>query len=159
MTELMAQQPGLEVHVREAARRLQASPAAISVVLRDLETEGLLTSRWIGRSRVFRVAAAALPGDVRRPMTTHFPATPAEWDLRPYFLWDRDLSWREFREVINGPDRAQSGWAVARLLDHARWADTWRLVSPGQVRRELPHLRVKHKDVWRDLVGAGRAPG
>jgi len=43
--------------------------------------------------------------------------------------------------------------------DHARWADTWRLVSPGQVRRELPHLRVKHKDVWRDLVGAGRAPG
>ena len=159
MIRLLSEQPGLEIHVREAARRLQASPAATSAVLRGLETEGVLTSRWVGRNRVFWVAPAPTMVGARRPMTTHFPATPGEWDLRPYFLWDRDLSWREFRGLINGPNSSRSGWAVARLLDHARWSDIWHLVSPAQVRRELPDIRVRHRDVWRDLVGAGSATG
>lgn len=157
--DMVAGHPAIEIHVREAARRLGASPAATSAVLRGLELEGVLTSRWVGRNRVFRAAPRGTAPGVRRQMTAQFPALPEEWDLRPYFLWDRDLSWREFRDLIDGPDAARSAWAMGRLLDDARWPDIWHLVSPARVRRELPNIRVERRQVWRDLVGVDGAAG
>jgi len=169
VAQLLAAQPSAEVHVREVARRLCASPAAAGAALRRLESEGVLTSHWVGRNRVYRSAAGRstapagadhgiVVGGPRR-MTTRFPASPAEWELRPYFLWDRDLSWREFRDLVGGPELGRSAWAVARLLDHARWGDVWRLATPDQVRRELPNIRVRHAAAWKDILEPGRAAG
>ena len=146
-----------ELHVREAARRLGASPSGAGAVLRDLERDGKARSRREGRNRVYRAI-----GEHRRlgpsPMTVQFPTAPEEWDSRPYFLWDRDMSWREFRDILRGDDAERRGWAVARVLDHARWPDLWRLTSPTAIRRDLGRIRVRHKAAWTELLVSPDAP-
>lgn len=68
---------------------------------------------------------------------------------RPSFLWDYDLSDGEIREALEGP-AAKRRWLVARILEHARFEDVWRYLTPRQVERDLPYLRLpkKIKDHW-----------
>jgi DNA-binding transcriptional ArsR family regulator len=147
-----------EVHVRELGRRVGHSAAAVGRVLRRLQDEGVVTSRWVGRSRVYRridqprdsvPAPMILPRTERRPVSATF-----EPDRRPYFLWDIDLSWSEFAELLGSPETETRRWALERLLNDARWRDIWALVTPAEVSRELPHLRVRFKDVYQAVVDA-----
>lgn len=145
------------LHVREVARRLDGSPSGVGLALRQLEKDGAAVSRREGRNRVYQAIQASAASLEGRTMLDHFPASPQEWETQPYFLWDRNLSWREFRDLLHGEDTERRRWAVTRLLDLGRWSDIWRLTAPAEVGRELPHLRVRHQDVWLDLLGARRA--
>jgi hypothetical protein len=44
-------------------------------------------------------------------------------DLRPYFLWDEDLSVDELRARLRGPDERERLRLLAKLLREARDTD------------------------------------
>jgi len=48
--------PRVEGHVRAIARQIEHDPGAVSRELRRLEAQGVVTSTFIGRSRVYRLA-------------------------------------------------------------------------------------------------------
>jgi predicted nucleotidyltransferase len=50
-----------EAHGRALAHELGADSGAIARCLRRLEARGLLTSRWVGRTRLYQATAAARP--------------------------------------------------------------------------------------------------
>jgi len=77
-----------------------------------------------------------------------FPASPEGWERRPYFVHDYDLSWGQFREILRGGDEPSRIWALARLLDRARWEDIWRLVTVEAVAAALPRLPVRNREMW-----------
>lgn len=139
-----------EAHVREIARRVGHSAAAVGRALRRLEAEGIVTSRWVGRSRVYRrTGEARFPDLARRLASASFDP-----NTRPYFLWDIDLSWSEFAAYLKSADQGTRRWALERLLNDARWRDIWALVTPAEVREQLPSLRVRFKDVYQAVVDA-----
>lgn len=85
-----------------------------------------------------------------RPMalTADFPQTEGQWDERPYFLWDLDMSWREFAGCLKSANKTRRLWAMGRLLTEAKWRDVWRLMGRDELRRDLPHLQLKDKPFW-----------
>jgi predicted nucleotidyltransferase len=59
-------EPGRESHVRELARRLGRPAAVVGRELGRLEEAGILASRWVGRTRRYRVdEASPLSQEVR----------------------------------------------------------------------------------------------
>ena len=54
-------------------------------------------------------------------------------ELRPYFLWDEDMSIAEFRERLHSAPRNERLRLLARLLREARDSDVWRFVSPSLI--------------------------
>ena len=50
-----------------------------------------------------------------RPLSNDF----TDEDKRPYFLWDEDLSLREFKARLFGPDPAERLRMLAKLLREA----------------------------------------
>src|SRR5262245_6643797 len=72
-----------------------------------------------------------------RPLTLDL----SEEDRRPYFLWDEDLSVRELRARLAGPDLHERRRLRGKLLREARDIDVWLFVSPAEVVREFPSVR------------------
>jgi hypothetical protein len=65
----------------------------------------------------------------------------AKRDLRPYFLWDEDVSIEELHHVLAGPDGPRRDQLLAKMLREARDIDVWHFVRPGEVTRVLERLR------------------
>ncbi len=70
--------------------------------------------------------------------------------LRPYFLWDEDVSIAELHAelVTPGPRRDQ---LVGKMLRETRDLDVWPFLTPLEVARELPRLQRrigKRYDFW-----------
>jgi hypothetical protein len=62
-------------------------------------------------------------------------------DLRPYVLWDENVSIDELRAVLSGPPSFTRDRYLGKMLREARDIDVWQFVTPEQVARELPRLR------------------
>lgn len=65
----------------------------------------------------------------------------ARGDLRPYFLWDEDVSIDELHQILAGPDGPRRDQLLAKMLREARDIDVWHFVRPVEVARVLPRLR------------------
>ena len=89
-----------------------------------------------------------------RPATKGWPATADEWGLRPYFINDYDISWRDLQDYLSSDDPYQRAWAVAKVLDGARWSDIWRLIRPEDVRAVLDRLPRRLRDRYTDALHA-----
>jgi hypothetical protein len=89
-----------------------------------------------------------------RPATRGWPTTPAEWELRPYFINDYDISWRDLKGYLSSEDEYQRAWVVAKVLDGARWSDIWRLVTPDDVREVLDRLPRRLREMYTDALRA-----
>jgi len=72
-----------------------------------------------------------------RGLTTDMTKT----ELRPYFLWDEDVSIGELHQVLAGPDGPRRDDLLAKMLREARDIDVWHFVRPVEVARVLQHLR------------------
>jgi hypothetical protein len=62
-------------------------------------------------------------------------------DLRPYFLWDEDVSIGELKEVLAGPDSPRRDELLGKMLREARDIDVWQFVRPAEVAGALERLR------------------
>ena len=65
----------------------------------------------------------------------------AQLELRPYFLWDEDVSIGELQAVFAAPDGPRRDQLLAKMLREARDIDVWEFVRPLEVARVLERLR------------------
>jgi hypothetical protein len=65
----------------------------------------------------------------------------ARSELRPYFLWDEDVSIGELREAHAAPDSPRRDQLLSKMLREARDIDVWEFLRPSEVARVLERLR------------------
>lgn len=83
-------------------------------------------------------------------------------DLRPYFLWDEDVSIGELHEIFEGPDGPRRDQLLAKMLREARDLDVWCFVRPTEVARVLERLRRRigrRYAFWAFLIEGWRTHG
>lgn len=83
-------------------------------------------------------------------------------ELRPYFLWDEDVSIAELRETLAEPDSARRDQLVAKMLREGRDLDVWQFVRPIEVARLLERIRRRvgrRYAFWAFLIEGWRARG
>jgi hypothetical protein len=84
----------------------------------------------------------------------------AHQELRPYFLWDEDVSIAELHQVLAGPDGPRRDQLLAKMLREARDVDVWHFVRPTEVARVLERLRRRigrRYAFWSFLIEGWRA--
>jgi hypothetical protein len=82
--------------------------------------------------------------------------------LRPYFLWDEDVSIEELVHVLAGPDGPDRDRLLGKMLREARDIDVWHFVRPAEVARVLGRLRRRigrRHAFWTFLIEGWRADG
>ena len=82
--------------------------------------------------------------------------------LRPYFLWDEDISIDELRASLRGGDIWLRDRLFAKMLREARDIDVWHFVTPEQVARALPRLSRRlgrRRAFWEFLINGWREDG
>ena len=68
------------------------------------------------------------------------------WDMnsvRPYFLWDYDLTEADVRAILSGENQTDKVWILSRILESARFEDVWKYTSLSDVRSMMPMLKIK----------------
>ncbi len=92
-------------------------------------------------------------GVMRRPLTIDLDRE----ELRPYFLWDEDLSIAELRTRLAEGSESERLRLMAKILREARDDEVWRFVTLRQVmdRWEVlaPHLG-RRRAFWEFLLDA-----
>lgn len=87
------------------------------------------------------------------------PLVQEEAGKKPSFLWDYDLGESQIREILSGP-LEQRKWLVAKILEHAKFDEVWKYLTPRDVERDLPSLRLNPKTrehwafavkIWREM--------
>jgi hypothetical protein len=83
-------------------------------------------------------------------------------ELRPYFLWDEDVSIDELRAVLAGPSSPARDRLLGKMLREARDLDVWQFVSPEEVAAALPRLGRRlgrRRRFWEFLIQGWRDDG
>ena len=93
-----------------------------------------------------------------RPISSNL----ANEDQRPYFLWDEDVSLREFKERLHGPDPEDRLHMLAKLMREAKDTDVCLFVTPQEAADALPLLTRKlgrRQGFWDFLIEGWRRHG
>ena len=83
-------------------------------------------------------------------------------ELRPYFLWDEDVSIDELHQILGGSDGPRRDQLLAKMLREARDIDVWQFVRPVEVARVLERLRRRigrRYAFWTFLIEGWRSRG
>jgi hypothetical protein len=83
-------------------------------------------------------------------------------ELRPYFLWDEDVSIAELRETLAEADSPRRDQLVGKMLREARDLDVWQFIRPIEVARLLERIRRRvgrRYAFWAFLIEGWRARG
>jgi len=86
----------------------------------------------------------------------------ARSELRPYFLWDEDVSIGELHDALAAPDSPRRDQLLAKMLREARDIDVWEFVRPVEVARVLERLRRRigrRYPFWSFLIEGWRRHG
>jgi len=93
-----------------------------------------------------------------RPLTTDL----SRQDLRPYFLWDEDLSIAELHGALRDSSDEQRIRLLGKMLRQARDIDVWIFVTPEEVPQALPSLGSRlgrRRAIWEFLINGWRSDG
>ncbi len=93
-----------------------------------------------------------------RPLTTDL----SEEALRPYFLWDEDISVGELHVILADPTHPRRLPLLGKMLREARDTDVWTFVTARQVAAALPSLGRRlgrRARFWDFLIEGWRADG
>jgi hypothetical protein len=83
-------------------------------------------------------------------------------ELRPYFLWDEDVSIAELRQTLAEADSPRRDQLVGKMLREARDLDVWQFIRPIEVARLLERIRRRvgrRYAFWAFLIEGWRAGG
>jgi hypothetical protein len=83
-------------------------------------------------------------------------------ELRPYFLWDEDISIAELRARLHGEPGWERDRLFGKMLREARDLDVWAFVAPADVAEILPRLgrRLGRRAAfWNFLIEGWRQDG
>ncbi len=69
---------------------------------------------------------------------------------RPYFLWDYDLTEDQVWKILQGDNKLDRQWLMARILTNAHFNDVWKYLELKDVVTEFPYLRMRPqiKESW-----------
>ena len=98
----------------------------------------------------------------RLPAVRGLTADMEKRELRPYFLWDEDVSIEELHQILAGPDGPRRDQLLAKMLREARDIDVWHFVSPAEVARVMERLRRRlgrRHAFWKFLIEGWRTRG
>jgi hypothetical protein len=139
--------------------------ARTNIYLDDSQLDALRERAFAERRTVADLVREAvdryLQGEVRAPAIVtakaglpagDYPQSAGDWERRPYFLHEAQVSWADFVGLLHSSDDEARRWALTRLLDGGRWQDVWRLVDLEAVRADLPNLRFRGRWFWDALV-------
>jgi hypothetical protein len=139
--------------------------ARTNIYLDDSQLDALRERAFAERRTVADLVREAvdryLQGEVRAPAVVtapgrlpagDYPQSAGDWERRPYFLHEAQVSWADVVGLLHSGDDEARRWALTRLLDGGRWQDVWRLVDLEAVRADLPHLRFRGRWFWDALV-------
>ena len=93
-----------------------------------------------------------------RPLSSNL----TDEDKRPYFMWDEDISLREFKQRLRGSDAADRLQMLAKLMPEARDIDVWMFITPQEAADALPLLNRKlgrRQGFWDFLIEGFRRHG
>jgi len=93
-----------------------------------------------------------------RPLT----ADLNQGHLRPYFLWDEDVTIDELRAKLRGQDEAERLRLLGKMLREARDVDVWRFVTPAEVAAVLGRIARRlgrRRAFWEFLIEGWRSDG
>lgn len=62
--------------------------------------------------------------------------------MRPYFIWDYDLSEDKIRVILRKGDEPEKLWLIGRILTHARFEDVWQYLTLKDIAEAFPKLRL-----------------
>jgi len=83
-------------------------------------------------------------------------------ELRPYFLWDEDVSIGELRAVLRSPQDPRRARLMGKMLREARDVDVWQFVTPHDVEQSLASLGRRlgrRRAFWEFLIDGWREDG
>ena len=86
----------------------------------------------------------------------------SEEGLRPYFLWDEDLTIREVRQHLAGDDDAERVRLLAKILREARDDEVWQFSTVRQILDLWPRLAPRlgrRRAFWEFLFDAWKRQG
>ena len=93
-----------------------------------------------------------------RTLTTDMTAAR----LRPYFLWDEDISIAELKAVFAAGPSATRDRLMGKMLREARDVDVGHFTTPTEVALNLEHLRRRigrRYAFWEFLINGWRSDG
>ena len=82
--------------------------------------------------------------------------------LRPYFLWDEDVSVARLREILAGGEPFERERLIGKMLREARDIDVWAFMTPTEVADVLPRVERRlgrRARFWRFLIDGWREDG
>lgn len=70
--------------------------------------------------------------------------------MKPYFLWDYDLTEDDVRRILSGKNQTDKVWILSRILESAKFEDVWKYTSLSDVRSLMPILKIKKpiREAW-----------
>jgi len=83
-------------------------------------------------------------------------------DLVPYFLWHRNVTIRQLREILLDASDQRRVQLLRALVREARPDDVWRFVSPESLWREWPDVEPglgRSRPFWNWLMQEWRRLG
>ena len=72
------------------------------------------------------------------------PIVSGSESKRPPFLWDYDLTEAQVHEVLKSASKMRL-WLTARILEHGRFDEVWKYLTPREIEHDLPKLRLPSK--------------
>lgn len=74
---------------------------------------------------------------------------------RLYFFWDYDITEDDLQTILHGVNEVEKAWAIARLLEAARWEDIWRFITLDDLCAIFNRLRfrfARDRDMWANAI-------
>ena len=90
-----------------------------------------------------RIAGIAGSGAVSSPRTLE--------SRRPYFVWGYDITEEEIHQILTDGNQTERAWVITRILEHWKWDDIWRYLTPDRIRENFDHLRFRlpqDREMW-----------
>ena len=81
---------------------------------------------------------------------------------RPYFLWDCEMTLRDFKRGLESDDLELRAYLVGKLMRQAKPDDVFTFVSPGTIRELWPRIvrfLGKSREFWTWLFETWEAQG
>ena len=88
------------------------------------------------------------------------PSTGGAGNVRPWFLWDYDLSEAQVREILAHASFEDRKWLLARMLERLGPNEIVGYIPLQEIEKALPHLRLgeKLKRHWKEAVELWKKP-
>lgn len=69
-------------------------------------------------------------------------------------MWDYSLTNGQIITLLKSGTEMEKKWLIGKIITHARFDDVWQYISPEELSKILPTLRIpeKQKKIWENAL-------